>query len=159
MATTKPRVHVTLEPHRYDLLRRLAGLQGVSMSHVIADLLETVAPPLERVVCVLEAAQVAQTDFKSGLLAACDRAEASLLPAALAAVDQFDLFIADASAAVAGAAQADTSPAADAVAQDPRPVITGVRSPGGKPRKAGGKGVSGVSPAKRSSTRKGMPSS
>ncbi len=90
MATTKPRINVTLEPHRYALFKRLAALQGVSMSSLVAELLDAVAEPMERVCVVLEAAAKAPGDLKTGLRAAVDRAEASLMPAALNAIDQFD---------------------------------------------------------------------
>ena len=45
MATSKPRVTVTLEPDDYALLRELAELSDESMSSILADLLATTAPP------------------------------------------------------------------------------------------------------------------
>jgi hypothetical protein len=95
MATTKPRINVTLEPHRYAMFKRLAALQGVSMSSLIGELLEAVAEPMERVCVVLEAAAKAPGDLKAGLRSAVDRAEATLMPAALKAIDQFDMFMGD----------------------------------------------------------------
>ena len=95
MATTKPRINVTLEPHRYALFKRLAALQGVSMSSLVAELLDAVAEPMERVCVVLEAAAKAPGDLKTGLRAAVDRAEATLMPSALKAIDQFDMFLCD----------------------------------------------------------------
>lgn len=132
MATNKPRINVTLEPHRYHLFKRMAALQGVSMSALIGELLETVADPVERVCVILEAAQKAPGDLKAGLRAAVDRAESSLLPAAQAAVDQFDLFVSDATEEIkaaneraAGAAQRRTAARAGGAAPDPRPVTRG----------------------------------
>lgn len=99
MATTKPRINVTLEPHRYELFKRLAALQGVSMSALVADLLETIAEPMERVCVVLEAALKAPAELKTGLRAAVDRAEGLLMPSLITAHDQLDMFL---EAAVSG---------------------------------------------------------
>lgn len=130
MATTKPRVNVTLEQHRYDLLKRLAGLQGVSMSYLIADLLDTVSEPLERVCVVLEAASKAPQSVKDGLLSAVSKAESVLLPQAQAWLDQSDLFLADvvkvAGSGGGGGSEGGAAALADSDhASDPRPVTRG----------------------------------
>ena len=130
MATTKPRINVTLEPHRYALFKRLAALQGVSMSSLIGELLDAVAEPMERVCVVLEAAAKAPGDLKSGLRAAVDRAEATLMPSALKTLEQYDMFLGDIEGVIeaagapgsAGAAGAPGVPAADL---DPRLVTRG----------------------------------
>lgn len=134
MATLKPRVNVTLEPHRYDLLKRLAGLQGVSMSYLIADLLETVAEPLERVCVVLEAASKAPDNVKDGLRAALYRAERVLLPQADEFMEQADLFFTDAAARIEAAGAGDSAASAadaagDGTGRDPRPVTRGSTPP------------------------------
>ncbi|MGP1666396.1 MAG: hypothetical protein ACTS5I_10915 [Rhodanobacter sp.] len=99
MATIKPRINVTLEPHRYALFKRLAALQGVSMSSLVAELLDAVAEPMERVCVVLEAAKTAPESVRKGLRAAVDRAEAQMMPRALETLDQFDLFLLQSEAA------------------------------------------------------------
>lgn len=130
MATTKPRVNVTLDPHRYELLKRLATLQGVSMSYLISDLLETVADPLERVCVVLEAASKAPQNVKEGLRSALDKAEREFLPRAAEVMDQADLFFAEMTGRLAeggagdGAERNAPAPGTGA-AQDPRPVTRG----------------------------------
>ena len=75
MATTKPRINVTLEQHRYDLFKRLAALQGVSMSSLVAELLEAVADPMERVCVVLEAAKAVLVKHIPQLVEKADVAE------------------------------------------------------------------------------------
>ena len=127
MATTKPRINVTLEQHRYDLFKRLAALQGVSMSSLVAELLDAVAEPMERVCVVLEAAKTAPESVRNGLRAAVDRAEAQMMPHALETLDQFDLFLAQSEAATGAPAR---RPGADSMraqmtAPDPRPVTRG----------------------------------
>ena len=127
MATTKPRINVTLEPHRYDLFKRLAALQGVSMSSLVAELLDAVAEPMERVCVVLEAAKTAPESVRKGLRAAVDRAEAQMMPHALETLDQFDLFLAESEAAT-GAQERRPGAAslrAQITAPDPRLVTRG----------------------------------
>lgn len=149
MATLKPRITITLAPHRHELLRRVAALQGMSMSAVVVDLIETVAEPLERVGVILEAAKNAPQQMKDGLKAATDAAERELLPLQQQASQQLDFLLHQvaevcepgATAALAGAAPGRTRPGK---ALDPRPVITGVRSRGGKPSQPVAVRVSGV---------------
>lgn len=135
MATTKPRINVTLEQHRYDLFKRLAALQGVSMSSLIAELLEAVAEPMERVCVILEAAKKAPGSVKEGLQVAVARAETALLPKAMEALDQYDLFMGDVSDAIRaaggpdvrgeGAVRARSAAGRPAAVADPRPVTRG----------------------------------
>lgn len=93
MPTIKPRIKLTLEQPRYDLLKRLAALQGVSMAALVTDMLEEFYPVMERVCVVLEAAKQAQATSKQGLRDAVAQAEAELLPLAKATMSQFDLFL------------------------------------------------------------------
>lgn len=131
MATTKPRINVTLELHRFELFKRLASLQGVSMSSLIAELLEAVAEPMERVCVLMEAAKEAPGSVKEGLRVAVARAESVLLPRAQETIDQFDLFMADVGQVVheAGAPRPGGRSAGGrgvpASAADPRPVTRG----------------------------------
>lgn len=127
MATTKPRINVTLEPHRYALFRRLAALQGVSMSSLVSELLDVVAEPMGRVCVVLEAAKTAPESVRKGLRAAVDRAEAQLMPKALETLDQFDLFLAQSEAATGTEARGPGAAAlrAQLAASDPRLVTRG----------------------------------
>lgn len=93
MPTVKPRIQLTLDQHQHDLLKRLAGLQGVSMASLVMDIIEPACPVLERVCVVLEAAQRAQESSKDGMRLAMAKAEAELLPHLYDAVNQFDLFV------------------------------------------------------------------
>ena len=77
MPTAKPRLNLTLPQHRYDLLKRLADIQGVSMSSVVTDVMEEVYPVLERVCVVLEAALLAKKTSKEGLRVASARQRAN----------------------------------------------------------------------------------
>ena len=138
MATTKPRINVTLEPHRFELYKRLAALQGVSMSSLVAELLETVAEPMERVCVVLEAAKTAPSSVLNGLRSAIGKAEAELMPNALTVVEQGNMFFTEVENALViggedersvsdeqNSARAATTLSPSAVAPDPRLVTRG----------------------------------
>jgi hypothetical protein len=153
MATTKPRITITLEPHRHELLRRLAEYQGVSMSAIVADLVESVSPVLERVCVAIESARKAQEGVRENLVRVAEESERALMPHLEAAIGQLDIFLGqceqagqqaeEEAVAVAAVRGARKRPRAGVAAtaddgQDPRPVITGVRS-GDKPRKVADK--------------------
>ena len=95
MPTTKPRITLTLEPHVYEVLRRLSAASGDSMSEIVAEIVGVAVPSLERVVVVLERARAAPQEVRAGLAAAIDRAERQFLPAVRNALDHQDLFFAD----------------------------------------------------------------
>lgn len=139
MPSNKPRLALTLPQHRYDLLERLARLQGVSKASIIMELMDEAWPVLERVCVAIEAVQRMQEDVKPGFRDACDQAIAELEPYAHSIANQFDLFI---NGIVSGSALADdcetsrsdgTQADAKAARPNPRPVIRG----SGSPRKGG----------------------
>lgn len=84
MATSKPRITVTIDPAVHETLRQLSELQGVSMSSIVSDLLVTIDPVQRRVVQSLRFAlslqKNARADFASQLEAAQEQAAASALP-------------------------------------------------------------------------------
>lgn len=114
MPTSNPRIQLTVPPHRYDLIKRLAAAQGVSMASVVTDIMDEVYPVLERVCVVLEAAKQAQETGKQGLREAVAQAEADLVPFLYQAVDQLDIFMEDAAKSVGVELSPDTR-AADAI--------------------------------------------
>jgi len=95
MATTKPRVTVTLERRTYECLSRLSAVGGDSMSSIISEFIEISLPSMERLVVVLERAKAAPEETRAGIAAAVDRAERDMLPAMMEALNQNDLFLAD----------------------------------------------------------------
>ena len=99
MPTVKPRINITLQPERYDLLRRLSSLQGSSMASIVVEVMDSVYPVLERVVIVLEAAKNAQTSQKEGMRKAVEAAEVEMMPHMYDAISQFDMFIDEAAKA------------------------------------------------------------
>lgn len=92
MPTTNPRIAVTLSPEHYRVLRRLADLQGRSMSRIVGELISEMAPSLDRVADVVELAAKAQASVRDEIRAAVGDAEASIVPHALAVADRFEAF-------------------------------------------------------------------
>lgn len=158
MPSVKPRLALTLPEHRHDLLKRLAGLQGVSMASVVTELLEECYPVLERVVVALEAAKSASESAKTGLRESCNKAIAEMEPYRDQFMDQFDLFMDGITRQAQGAgevspnarsASPNASPAPSASTGNPRVVTrgSGFISPPSvaqvkKSRNPSGKGVS-----------------
>ena len=93
MPTINPRITVTLKQHVYDVFDRLAALQGVSKGAVIADILETVYPPIMRTVALLEAASEAPQQLRQGLKRNMESVERDLVKAAGGSLAQMDWMI------------------------------------------------------------------
>jgi len=113
MATNKPRVSVTLDPETYEVLRELAAQNRQSLSAVIGELLDAVAPTVYRVVEAGRRYQALSEGMRDQVRGTFTAAEAKIAPvlrdlekqafAALEAVDEAE--------------------------QDPRPVTRGSRPP------------------------------
>jgi hypothetical protein len=151
MPTTNPRIALTLPQHRYDLLKRLAELQGVSMASIVSEILETAEPVFERMCVAMEAVKAAPKEMHAGLLSSFLEAESKVMPLLEQAAAQSDLFLSRSEGAASTSAKPSARPprpqrsedgrarrgvAAGTGKQaqpqkgkgaDPRPVITGVR--------------------------------
>ena len=103
MATQKPRITVTLEPHTYEVLSQLAELQGGSKAGIISELLETVVPVFERTCYVIQMAQQASNGVNDEIRASMERSEAKLQVIMNEALGQLDIFETDASRAMSAA--------------------------------------------------------
>ena len=113
MATTKPRVQVTLDPEMYAVLRDLAALNRQSLSAVIGELLHAVAPTVYRVVEAGRRFQALSEGMQDQVRGTFTAAEARIAPAV-------EALTAEALALLA---------AVDEAEQDPRPVTRGSRPP------------------------------
>ena len=92
MATTKPRLTITLEPHTHAVVSQLAELQGRPKSSVISELLESVTPVLERTCYVLQIAERASSGVSDDLRESMERSEAKLQAMMQDALGQMDIF-------------------------------------------------------------------
>lgn len=114
MPTEKPRVTITFQPEDYQVLTRLAGLQGGSISRIVRDLVSAVSPALARVADVLEKAQGAEEEVLAGLRDSVERGQAGVESLLAQTEEAYFALIGDAEVAMG---------------EDPRPVTTGVRFP------------------------------
>lgn len=115
MATSKPRITITLEPEHYAVVRRLADLQETSMTKVIVQFFGEVAPILSKVADSLEAARRASDEARAKFVRAAEVAEEELRPLAEMVRNQFDFYAYELSRL-----------SESAEPENPRPVITGV---------------------------------
>lgn len=115
MATTKPRITVTLTERQYEVISAIAKLGGGSMSAFIGEMLESALPTLERMAATFQRVKQAQDQERGRFLASMDRAQSALEPVVMEAVGQFDLFLGRIEEA-AGATATDARERAGAVA-------------------------------------------
>ena len=60
MATSKPRITISVTPEQYALLDRLSSLKGGAKSTIVTDVLEASVPALERAADLLQALEQAR---------------------------------------------------------------------------------------------------
>lgn len=91
MPTVNPRVPIMLTPHQHDVFKRLAKINGTSISKVIGEIIEACLGPMERALAIGEAAQRANQAVRDQILENAERAEQALAPIldqALAGMEQ-----------------------------------------------------------------------
>jgi hypothetical protein len=93
MSTSKPRITITLEPHAYEVLKRLSAASDRPMSSAVTDFLAVALPAMERIVVVLEAAKRMPDQAREEMRESLGKAEAKLVPALLDLIDQADMFL------------------------------------------------------------------
>lgn len=93
MPTSKPRIAITLEPHVYATIERLAELQKKSRGSVVAELVSSIHEPLMRTVALLDAAQQAPEDVKAGLRGVVEGVESQLVGTVGGTLAQLDWLI------------------------------------------------------------------
>lgn len=103
MATTKPRITVTLTNRQYEVLKSISNSGGTPMSTLLGELIEASLPTLERMANTFQRLKQAQTIERAKMIEALDDAHAALEPIASSAIDQFDLFLGRIEEATAGA--------------------------------------------------------
>lgn len=146
MPSELPRIAVRVSKRQYEIISRLALLQGRSRGAVVVDLVEAVEPMLERTAVILERAKTAPASVKDGLRALAGAAEAHALAASEVELGKLDLFVGALAADPGGNGDGGASPAAAARrgGADPRPSNhggqvrrTGRKNPTPKNRKRG----------------------
>ena len=100
MATSKPRITVTLSERQHQVLKIISDCGGQSMSSLLGELIEVSLPTFERMANTFQKLSQVKTAERAKMLQAMDEAQSALEPIANAAVDQFDLFLGRIEAAV-----------------------------------------------------------
>lgn len=133
MATTKPRVTVTLTPRQHEVFRSLSENSGQSISSLIGEIIELSMPTFERMAATFQRIRESQMIERERVSQALADAQSALEPIALEAVGQFDLFLGrvESAAGVGPERSEDTAPAAR-----PAPVTNRGATPGGRKRAA-----------------------
>lgn len=111
MATTKPRITVTMPENLHSTLKRFAKLQKRSMSAVIVEILDTIHPPLMRTVALLEAAADAPVQVREGLRQVVAEIEHELNSSVGAGLDQMDWILQEVGAGGKAGSKATGRPA------------------------------------------------
>lgn len=153
MATTKPRITLSLDPHIHQVLRVISGASGQPMSGIIMELLETSMPVFERLAATMQRVKAMKDEQRATLLAALSDAEATLAPVAAGVLGQFDMFLGTAEALAAGA-QPPQGGATGARAARTPPTNRGVTPQNRKPAKPSATKAPRVISASRISSKK-----
>ena len=136
MPTAKPRITITLDENQHRLLSKLSELQGVSMSSIVVDFLDSVVPVLERVAVVLQNAKDAPQSVKDEIRKTAEQAENDFLPHAAGVMGQLDLLVAMAgTGSQPQGARGPATPSKAAKKAGPPTSNRGVRIPPSKSRK------------------------
>lgn len=93
MATTKPRITITLSDRQHQLLKAISEASGQSMSSSVVELLESAEPVLERLAATFQAMKSVKNQERARIAKTLDDAQTAFEPLALAAVDQLDMFL------------------------------------------------------------------
>lgn len=78
MATTKPRITVTLDQDVYDTIKGLSEAQGCTMSGLVSEFLAMVNPVQQRVLRAVKKAQALNVESKADVVASLEAGEAQL---------------------------------------------------------------------------------
>lgn len=93
MATTKPRITITLEQRQYDVIKSISDSTGQAMSGVITELLESSMPVFERMAVTFQMLAKAKDLQRSNMLKTQEEVQAAFEPLMMEAMGQFDMFM------------------------------------------------------------------
>lgn len=122
MATTKPRITITLTERQHQLLKAIGEGSGFSMSSLVVDILEASEPVLERMAVTFQKLKQASDSQKSHLAKTLDEAQTAFEPLVTAGLDQLDMFFGQLEHAATREISTDDSAAAPALIGRATPV-------------------------------------
>lgn len=135
MATTKPRITVTLTQRQHDVLKAISEYGGQSMSAFVSEILEQSLPVLERMAESFRKIKAAQDEQKKRIATELDQAQSAVEPMLDQVIGQFDLFM----ARIEEAAGADDVGKHSAAAAAPAAVLTPATNRGVTPKAGRGR--------------------
>lgn len=142
MATSKPRITVTLTKRQHEVFQSLSASSGQSMSGLIGEIIEVSMPTFERMAATFQKLKASQDHERSKIAQALDEAQSALEPIALAAVGQFDLFLGRIESGISTAcAERNDAPTVEMDATQPPSANRGV-TPRKSRQKTGGRNAS-----------------
>ena len=93
MATSKPRITITLNHRPYEVLKAISDCSNQPMSAFISELLEESLPVLERMAESFRKIKAAQAEQKKRIADELEQAQAGVEPILEQVLGQFDLFM------------------------------------------------------------------
>lgn len=93
MATTRPRITITLTEKQHRLLKSISESSGNSMSYLVTDIIETSEPILERTASAFSHLKELNEENKRKIKQAMQSAQDVIEPMAFKAINQMDCFI------------------------------------------------------------------
>ncbi len=93
MATTKPRITITLNDKSYAVLKAISECSGQPMSTFVTEMLDSARPTLERMATTFQKIKRAQDAERARFLENMDEAQAAIEPVVMQTLGQFDLFL------------------------------------------------------------------
>lgn len=93
MATTKPRITITLTKRQHEVLRSISESSGKPMSAFLMELIDGSMPMLERMAVAFQKIRAAQTAERKRYAAELEETQSALEPIVQQVVGQFDLFM------------------------------------------------------------------
>lgn len=92
MATTKPRITITLEPRQYEVLKAIREVSGFDMASIIRDLISASEPVLVQTAIALQKVKSATDAQKVEMAKVIEASQAKYEPILAAGLDQLDMF-------------------------------------------------------------------
>lgn len=102
MATTKPRITITLNDKSYAVLKAISDCSGQPMSTFVTEMLDSARPTLERMAATFQKIKRAQDAERARFLESVDDAQSALEPVVMETLGQFDLFMGKIDRAIEG---------------------------------------------------------
>lgn len=93
MATSKPRITITLTHHQHEVLKAISETSGQPMSVFVTELLEVSMPTIERMAVTFQKLKQAQIVEREKFLQSMDETQTIMEGLAQQVTGQFDLFL------------------------------------------------------------------